>query len=280
MQVVARSFTHASFKTYLDGLKISNWAKFIVVHNTSSPDIRLYTQDWMRRPPAKWTPEIWLRNLVSYYTGMGWSGGPHLFIPPQEDTILVLNSLLVPGVHTPSWNQFSIGVETVGEFEREAFGDPTRHNLVAALAMLHEKLGLTPLPYALGQRGLHYHKEDHATTHRTCPGRNIGKTDLIHRVMLAMDMEPSAPAEDPHTHDVPVASQAADTAGMSIEELTSMKWLQAMLNRRGTSPKLTVDGVRGQKTKDAVVKFQIAQHLIVDGVAGPVTRAVLKKLTA
>lgn len=289
MQVVARSFTYDEFQTYLNGLKISTWAKFIVVHNTSSPDIKLYTQDWMKRPSPGWTPEIWLRNLTSYYAGMGWTGAPHLFIPPQENTILVLNSLLVPGVHTPSWNRFSVGVETVGEFEREAFSDPTRLNLVVALAMLHGKLGLRPDNYSLGVRGLHFHKEDQKTTHRTCPGRNMIKVDLVNRVLNQMghgpEMQPMEVHDDPHTHDIPMAVHTADTLGMSVEELTSTRWLQAMLNRWGTSPKLIVDGKVAllgiySPTRHAVMKFQTAEHLIVDGIAGPVTRALLKKRTA
>lgn len=285
MKVVARKFTHAEFKAYLNGLTIPNWAKFIVVHNTSSPDIKLYRDDWMKRPPAKWTPEIWLRNLVSYYSGMGWQGGPHLFIPPQDDTILVLNSLLVPGTHTPSWNRFSIGVETVGEFERERFEDPTRANLVVALAALHEKLGLRPDGFQLGVRGLHFHKEDKATTHRTCPGRNMVKTDLVNRVLAVMghDPVPAQPVEAPHTHDVPVSAQTADTAGMSMEELTSVKWLQAMLNRWNPALKLDVDGKIAplgtySQTRAAVMKFQTVRHLVVDGIAGPVTRSNLKKV--
>lgn len=283
MQVVARRFTHAEFKTYLDGLKLTPWARFVVVHNTSAPDIHLYRDNWMKRPG--WTPEQWLRNLVSYYSGMGWKGGPHLFIPPQPDTILVLNSLLVPGTHTPSWNRFSIGVETVGEFEREPFDDPTRTNLVAALAMLHEKLGLRPDGYSLGSSGLHFHKEDHATTHKTCPGRNIVKTDLVARVLAAMDITPGRQTPDDTHHDVPLASQEADTIHMSIEELTSVKWLQTMLNRwnsgssRHPNPifqPLAVDGSRGKKTTDAVRAFQTELRLTADGIPGPVTRATLK----
>ncbi len=154
-----------------------------MVHNTSEPDIALYNK-WVQRPG--WTPEQWLRNLVSYYSGMGWSGTPHLFIPPVPDQILVLNSLLVHGTHTPSWNSISYGIETVGEFERETFGDPTRANLVAALAALHEKLSLRPDQFSLGQRGLHFHKEDAHTTHRTCPGRNMVKPDLVAAVLAGM----------------------------------------------------------------------------------------------
>lgn len=273
MQIVARKFTHDGFKAYLDGLKIAPWAKFVVVHNTSTPDIALYHQ-WEKRPG--WTAEQWLRNLTSYYAGMGWNGTPHLFIPPTPDTILVLNSLLVHGTHTPSWNEFSFGVETVGEFEREPFGDPTRANLIAALATLHEKTGLTPLPYSLGQRGLHFHKEDAHTTHRTCPGRNMVKTDLVAGVVAAMGGTVPAPI-DPHTHDVPLQAQEADTAGMSIQELTSVKWLQAMLNRWKPALGLSVDGTRGKNTTDAVKLFQTALHLTADGIPGPVTRSTLKK---
>ena len=286
MQIVARRFTHAQFKAYLDGLEIPNWAKFIVVHNTSSPDIRLYRDDWMKRDPKRWSPEIWLRNLVSYYSNMGWNGGPHLFVPPQEDTILVLNSLLVPGTHSPSWNRFSVGVETVGEFEREPFDGPVRANLVFALATLHEKLGLRPDGYSLGSSGLHFHKEDHATTHKTCPGKNLKKPELVATVLAEMGITPGKQTPDPvaHTHDVPIASQGADTGGMSIQELTSVKWLQAMLNRwnstHGGGKPLTLDGDRGPKTINAVRTFQMTVHLVADGIAGPVTRATLKKLTA
>lgn len=280
MQIVARKFSHAEFKAYLDGLKITPWASFVVVHNTSAPDIHLFRDDWMKRPG--WTPEQWLRNLTSYYVGMGWNGTPHLFIPPMDDTILVLNSLLVHGTHTPSWNRFSYGVETVGEFERESFSDPTRANLVAALAALHEKLGLRPDGFSLGSSGLHFHREDKATTHHFCPGRNMIKTDLVERVLNAMDVTPGEHAPTGDYHDVPIASQEADTAHMSIEELTSMKWLQVMLNRwalrvpRQDWEPLVVDGNRGKNTTDAVRAFQTALHLVADGIPGPVTRATLK----
>lgn len=284
MQIVGRRFTHAEFKAYLDSLAISDWARFITVHNTSSPDIRLYRDDWMKRPATKWTPEIWMKNLVSYYAGMGWKGCPHLFIPPAEDQILVLNALTVPGTHTPSWNSFAIGIETVGEFEREPFDGPTRDNLVFALAALHDKLKLRPTPYALGKFGLHFHKEDSRTTHRTCPGKNMNKDALVRAVMEAMGQ--SMPAPEPDHHDVPLSSQTADTGGMSVQELTSVKWLQLQLNawnsKAGTThfAPLTVDGTRGPKTTNATRVFQNVNNLVVDGIAGPVTRSLLKKLTA
>lgn len=280
MQIVARKFSHSEFETYLKSLVITPWAKFVVVHNTSVPDIALYKKWESREGKYKnWTPEQWLKNLMSFYANQGWNGGPHLFIPPTPDTILVLNSLAVRGTHTPSWNAFSYGVETVGEFEREPFDDPTRDNLVTALAMLHKRFNLLPDNFLLGVRGLHFHKEDEATTHKTCPGRNIVKASLVVRVLGAMRHD-VAPAEIPHTHEVPIAAQEADTSNMNYVELSSIQWFQAALNQWDPSLELVITGVRDTKTVDATKQFQISNNLVADGVAGPVTRAILKKLNA
>lgn len=285
MNIIGKKFTHAEFKAYLDGLDFKPWAKFVVVHNTSSPDIALYNT-WQARQGkfANWTAEQWLRNLSSYYAGMGWSGGPHLFIPPTPDTILVLNSLSVHGVHTPSWNSFSYGVETVGEFESEAFTDPTKANLIAALAMLHNRFDLDPVDYVLGGdtlatagKGLHFHKEDRATTHRTCPGKHMVKADLVQAVAAAMHVGATV---DSHTHDVPMASQEADTSRLNSVELTSIYWLQAALNLWRPSLRLIVNGNLDEATKAAVRTFQSASNLTIDGIPAGVTRVAVKRATA
>lgn len=292
MQIVGKKFTHGEFKTYLDSLNITPWAKFVVVHNTSVPDIALY-KTWQARQGKykNWTPEQWLKNLASYYSGLGWDGGPHLFIPPTEDTILVLNSLLVPGTHSPSWNKFSLGVETVGEFQREGFTDPTQANLIAALAMLHTKFGLKPDGFVLGGstaatagKGLHFHKEDTKTSHDTCPGKNIDKAKLVSAVLAKMNplvtpAEP-APSVDTHGHGVPIASQEVDTSRLNSVELMSVYWLQAALNMWSPSLRLVVNGVRDTKTITAIKLFQTSQGLVPDEVGGPVTRVALKKATA
>ena len=283
MQIVGRKFTHAEFKTYLDGLNITPWAKFVVVHNTSVPDIALYKKWESREGKYKnWTPEQWLRNLASYYSGLGWSGGPHLFIPPTQNTILVLNSLLVKGTHSPSWNSFSLGVETVGEFEREAFSDPTKANLIAALAMLHKKFGFDPANYKRGVSGIHFHKEDPSTTHKTCPGKNIIKDHLVAAVVSAMHPTITEPAkmDNPHGHEVPIASQEVDASRLNSVELMSVYWLQAALNLWSPSLRLVVNGVRDSKTVTAIKLFQTSHGLVPDEVGGPVTRVALKKATA
>lgn len=55
----------------------------------------------------------------------------------------------------------------------------------------------------------------------------------------------------------------------------SVKWLQWELNKRGAA--LQIDGVFGQKTKDAVITYQQNNGLDPDGIVGPKTLRSLQK---
>jgi hypothetical protein len=63
----------------------------------------------------------------------------------------------------------------VGEYEVEPFNPSVRENTVDALATLHACRGLDP-------DTIRFHKEDPLMTHKTCPGVNVDKPDLIKRV--------------------------------------------------------------------------------------------------
>lgn len=178
--IVGKSFTPDEFEKYVETLKFGLWRpRFVVVHNTSAPDLKTW-QGWqIRAKPV--TDEQWAQNLVGYYRDQQhWSAGPHLFVTPRG--ILVFSPLTGPGTHSPAWNSISWGVETVGEFDREPFTGPIKSNLIAALAVLHAAAGLQPLPYSIGVRGMHFHREDPKTTHKNCPGKNMVKSDLVRLV--------------------------------------------------------------------------------------------------
>lgn len=268
MEIIGRGVTVPELRDYLHTLPEHIWLpRFIVVHNTSAPDLRLYTQDWAHR--KNWTGEQWMRNLRDYYQGKDWPGGPHLFVAP--DKIWLFNPLWKPGVHSPSWNRFSWGVETVGEFEREKFDGLLRANLVGALAELHKFAHLDPADYRLGVRGLHFHKEDEATSHKTCPGHNMVKAELVADVQAAMR------GEELHEHHYPsVTAQAADRSSLPPEAST-IRWVQQRLNKLGYGP-LVEDDVVGPATRSAVRRFQ-REHppLLVDGIAGTMTRLSLNR---
>jgi hypothetical protein len=54
------------------------------------------------------------------------------------------------------------------------------------LGILHARVGLNPADYKFGVRGIHFHKEDPVTTHKTCPGKHMIKADLIADVVAYM----------------------------------------------------------------------------------------------
>lgn len=259
----------AGFAAHVASLQFGAWRpSFVVVHNTSAPTLANYAE-WRAHPEkhGNWTPEQWGRNLASYYAGMGWLAGPHAFVCP--DGILLFTPFTQHGTHTPSWNSITWGIETVGEFESEPFDNGSRTNLIAALGILHNCVGLNPSDYKLGVRGLHFHKEDVKTTHRTCPGRNMVKPQLVADV--ASFMRNLAPGD--HA-DVPVAVHVADTSSLTSNELTSVTWLQIGLNKLLFGP-IVADGIAGSATCASVAAFQKAMGLTADGIAGPITRARL-----
>ncbi|MEA2339317.1 MAG: hypothetical protein QOE82_3324, partial [Thermoanaerobaculia bacterium] len=164
--IIGARFSPAEFDDYVRQLVFTTWRpQFVVVHNTGSPTLA--------ERPVGFTPAH-IQNLVTYYRdGLGWSAGPHCFV--DQNGIWVFTPLTTPGVHSPSWNDKTWGVETLGEYEAEAFTDPIHENLVACLATLHS---LIPLDV----NNLRFHKEDPITDHTTCPGKNIDKIILIQDV--------------------------------------------------------------------------------------------------
>lgn len=174
--IVGRRFSDDEFDAYVAGLSLSRWRPdFIVLHNTAVPSLE--------QRPNGFTPQH-IQNLYGFYVGKGWSGCPHLFV--DQHGIWVLNPLTRRGVHSPSWNAVSWGVEMLGEYGREPFdagpGALVRDHAISALASLCRKLGLDP-------DGIRFHKEDPKTTHTTCPGRNVRKDQVTDAVAQAMQSQ-------------------------------------------------------------------------------------------
>jgi hypothetical protein len=168
--IVGKGFYPEDFKEYVAGLSFANWRpSFVVLHNTGVPTFA----QWHNVPG-----ETRMQNLQTYYRDQqGWSGGPHLFV--ADDLIWVFTPLTVPGVHSPSWNSVSWGVELVGDYSKEQLSPEVRSNAIAALATLHGVLGLIPATLRL-------HREDPLTTH-LCPGSYIAKADVISLVTAELN---------------------------------------------------------------------------------------------
>lgn len=156
--VVGKTFTPAAFKDYVDSLTWGDGFRpqFLTLHNTAVPSLA--------QRPAGFTRQHIL-NLQNYYQGLGWGGGPHLFIDDKQ--IWVFNDLTKRGTHSPSWNATAIGIEMLGDYECESFtsgrGQQVRANTVRAMAALNNKLGFTADAFR-------FHIEDTKSNH-ACPGK-------------------------------------------------------------------------------------------------------------
>lgn len=264
MQIIGKGFTIIQFEEYVRKLQFNGWTpNFVVVHNTDVPTQALY-KSWHSR--KGWTGEQWMKNLASFYAGKGFKACPHLFV--GYDRIWVLNPLTMRGTHSPSWNGFTWGVETVGNWDTEPFADSVKTMTIAALGILHDRIGLNPTDFKLGVRGLHFHKEDKGTTHKGCPGKSMVKENLVAAVVEYMNRDGSD-----HVH-ITEAAQTADTRKLTTTQLTSIKWVQEQLKRLKYNVG-AVDGILGPQTKGAIVKFQTDKLLKNDGIAGPITRLAL-----
>lgn len=159
--IIGSQFSAEGFDDYCRSLGHIGWPSFLVVHNTAVPSLR----DW-----HDVTGATRMRGLVRYYRDdLGWSAGPHLFV--ADDGIWIFTPLSTPGVHSPSWNAESWGVELVGDYNREPFNDEVRENALSAMASLHRLAGWT-------EPSIRFHRDDPETTHTTCPGRNVDRVQI------------------------------------------------------------------------------------------------------
>jgi len=167
--IVGLPFTPINFDAYCHSLQWNAWRpSFLVLHNTAMPSLSYR--------PRGLTPEH-IRAFVTYYRDqLKWSAGPHLFI--DDKRIWVFTPLTVPGVHSPSWNKQSIGIEMLGDYDTESFhegrGLLVGRNTIFAMITLCAVLDIAPSTIRL-------HREDPATTHK-CPGKNVVKQEIITEV--------------------------------------------------------------------------------------------------
>jgi len=204
---------HFNASEFLAYVKTKTWTsgwrpKFITLHNSSEPSL----EQWLKGGA---TPAERMENLKVYYRDqLHWHSGPHLFIAP--DGIWELCDLEHDGVHASCFNHSSIGIEMVGEYDTESFNDgpglQVQQLALAALAALHVALNLNPVPYAIGQTGLHFHKECLADDHLYCPGKNVDKGILIAKLQNSIAALRASNAYADHIANLTVQTYDPDPA--------------------------------------------------------------------
>jgi murein L,D-transpeptidase YcbB/YkuD len=69
---------------------------------------------------------------------------------------------------------------------------------------------------------------------------------------------------------------APAAAASTMFDPVRVKWLQTALNVLGANPPLDVDGEYGPRTTEAVLQFQKANGLVIDGWVGDLTHVALQ----
>lgn len=183
---VKLALTRDGFREYVHTLPASKWRPSMIVwHNTAAPSLAQWIKSAAQdKANGKVPGRSRIESLEQFFRfNNKWSGAPHLFI--ANDFIWVFNPLTSAGVHSPSWNSISIGIEMIGDFASEdddhGEGLKVKQNTIFATAILCEAFGIDP------HTRIMLHKQDPKTTH-DCPGKNIAqdKQAMINSVLALM----------------------------------------------------------------------------------------------
>ncbi|WP_431209287.1 N-acetylmuramoyl-L-alanine amidase [Puia sp. P3] len=175
--IVGQHFTPAQFDQYVQTLHwITRRPSFIVLHNTAIPKLGDLPNGFSNAS---------MQGFVNYYRDeQHWSAGPHLFV--DDHFIWAFTPMTTPGVHSPSWNNQSIGIEMLGNYQTDDFntgrGLAVRKNAMAAITSICSVFGWT-------SQNIRLHHEDPLTDHKDCPGKFVIKTAVQTDVdgLLAID---------------------------------------------------------------------------------------------
>jgi hypothetical protein len=188
--------------------------------------------------------------------------------------------------HVVSFNPISEGIEAAG-FAAKGLGAAEWQALANITAFRLRANGLPPV-WAKGGSGQGFCQ--HLDLGQAGGGHHdIASDPAVWAAFIAMVQEaylqPMPASWDMNSPAAPVPAVPAGWTphGDPRHDLTpgSMEWVQAALNRLGIPVyPLSVDGMEGIATKHAIVKFQVAHALHVDGVAGPQTIAALEAASA
>lgn len=163
--------TATQFTEYCNNLKPTKFTDTgtpiagCILHNTYLPDLKMVNNYLETK---KWTAPQLIDNWWVSYQRMKWRSGPHLFIFPN-DLIYIATRLDERGTHSPSYNKAYWGVEVIGDYSHEILPENMKQLTIHAMAVLYKTLGKT-----VTDKNFHFHGEDPKTSHKGCPGKNIG----------------------------------------------------------------------------------------------------------
>lgn len=180
MQILRKKLTRTEFVDYVSQKHFGTIPPTeIVVHHTWRPT------------KETWNGVTTIDGLKSYYEGLGWSAGPHLFV--AEDGIWLFTDMAEVGIHAGEGNatwekngqiikgysvaggtllSYTIGLEVVGDYDNKVWEGETLLNALGAITALKKRLGMT-------NTRIRFHRE---YSPKTCPGNAITREWLEKKI--------------------------------------------------------------------------------------------------
>jgi len=170
IEIDGRCMTADEFVSYVEGLEFPTpTATRIFLHHTWKPT------------PDTWKGKSTILAMKDYYEKQqwtdsqgkvheGWTAGPQLFV--AQDGIWLFSDLRYDGVGVYGHNYRTRHLEMVGDYDNQTPSGAILQNTIAALGILHERLGLDITKLA-------FHRD---FSSKTCPGKAVTKDWLIPQI--------------------------------------------------------------------------------------------------
>jgi len=175
MEIDGRCMTIDQFIAYVEALEFPPPAPDrIFLHHTWKPT----REDWrgyssILAMKAYYEKQLWVDE--EGHTHEGWNAGPHIFA--ADDGIWLFSDLRYDGVGAKGHNTGSRHLEMVGDYDNTLPSGATWANTVAALGILHIRLGLDI-------QHLWFHRD---VSYKSCPGWAVQKSWVIPQVAAWID---------------------------------------------------------------------------------------------
>jgi hypothetical protein len=170
-------------------LSVAEWDAYVAGYDFGPlPPSRLVLHHTVVPTEAQWAGLATMRGMQRYYAGLGWSAGPHLYAGP--DGIWLATPLYDIGIHAGAGNGsvrqgwYSIGLEMVGNFDRERPAGAVWANALAVMAGLSRRLDIPP------RQLISFHRD--YTNQKSCPGWAVAQGWVWGAVEAALAPAPAA----------------------------------------------------------------------------------------
>jgi hypothetical protein len=235
-------------------LSIAAWLDYVAKYDfgTISPSRLVLHHTYIPTVP-QWSGLRSMLGIQRFYAGKGWTAAPHIFAGP--DAIWLATPMKDVGIHAGTGNSgvssgkfwYSIGLETVGDYDRARPSGPVWDNVKAVIGGLSRRLGIAP------RQLISFHRD--YTNQKSCPGWAVTKDWVIGEIEAWLSGQPApttpqGPIGDPTPDVEHLAEALLDESYRRRGEGYNGDWAfhqYAVQNKLGfpiaRSAQLNVDGV-------------------------------------